>query len=126
MAHILIIDDDDQLRSMIRLMLEGTGHTLQDAPDGKAGLALLQKQPADLIITDILMPEKDGIEIIRALKRDRPEVKIIAISGGGDTGRIDFLPLAQDFGADLALHKPFSQDRLLQAVAHLLDKNHTS
>ena len=86
MALILIIDDDDQIRRVLRKTLERDGYDVADAPNGKEGIRLYRENPADLVITDIIMPEKEGIETIRELRRDFPEVKIIAISGGGRIG----------------------------------------
>ncbi len=120
MARILIIDDDDQMRNMIRQILEDTGHEVLVAPDGRVGLDLFRQHPVDLIITDILMPEVDGLEIIQTLRRESPEIKIIAISGGGETGRLDYLPEAREFGAQHTFSKPFHHSELLEVVERLL------
>jgi len=118
-ATILVIDDEDQMRSMLRTMLERAGHTVLDAQDGKVGQSILSGQPVDLVITDILMPERDGLEIIRAIQRSAPGVKIIAISGGGRTGKLDFLEEAKEFGAHSVLHKPFGSKELMDAIEAL-------
>ena len=89
MARILVIDDDDRIRGMVLEMLSESGHEVGEASNGQEGLDQFRQTPTDLVITDILMPEKDGLEIIQILKKENPEVKIIAVSGGGDTGRID-------------------------------------
>ena len=82
MKRLLVIDDDDQMRQMLKQMLERAGYEIIDAPDGQTGIELYRQNPTDLIITDLIMPQKDGMETIIELKRDFPNVKIIAISGG--------------------------------------------
>ena len=91
-----------------------------DASDGQAELDKYKQSPADLVIPDILMPGRDGLEIIQTLRKENPAVKIIAVSGGGDTGRIDYFPQAGDFGADKTMRKPFRQEELLEAIEELL------
>lgn len=120
MKRILVIDDDDHVRSMIRYILERTGYEVVEAEDGEVGTRLYRTQPCDLIITDIFMPEKEGLETIRELVRDFPEVKIIAISGGGMTGALSYLALARSFGALRTIAKPFDRHELLAAVGELL------
>ena len=122
MAHILVIDDEDLMRQMLRDIIEDAGHEVSVASDGRAGLAALQEKPADLVITDILMPEQDGLELIRDLHREHPDVKILAISGGGTTVKLDFLPQAQELGAHGALHKPFGRSELLGTIRGLLER----
>lgn len=121
MATILVIDDDGQVRRMLRDLLERQGHTVIDAPDGAVGTRLFRDAPTDLIITDVLMPEKDGLEAILELRNEFPEVKILAVSGGGvpmDT--TGCLVLAGDLGANRTLAKPLRKTALLQAVNELL------
>lgn len=120
MGRVLIVDDDDQVRAVLRRTLEGGGHQVTDAPDGKAGARLYRQQPADLILMDIIMPEQEGLETIQELRRDFPDVKIIAISGGGRGSAANYLVLARKLGADLALEKPISHQDLLRAVDRLL------
>jgi DNA-binding NtrC family response regulator len=120
MKRVLVIDDDDQIRSLLREMLELVGYVVVDAPDGKSGARLFRKQPTDLVITDIFMPEQEGLETIRELRRDYPEVKIIAISGGGATGHLAYLPAAEKFGALRTFSKPFDLHEMLDAVRELL------
>ena len=119
MAHILVIDDDSQIRTMLRITLEQAGHTIVDAPNGKVGIDLYRDNPTDLIITDLIMPIKEGVETIQELKKDFPDVKIIAISGGGRLGPQEYLPLAEMFGAQRVFAKPFGPDDLLKAVEEL-------
>lgn len=121
MKRILVIDDDDQVRAMIRQMLEKAGYSVMEAQDGEVGMKLHRHNPADLIITDIFMPEKEGLETIRELRRDFPEVKIIAISGGGMTGALSYLSLAKGFGALRTIAKPFDRQELLATVKEILD-----
>jgi CheY-like chemotaxis protein len=120
MARILVIEDNHVLCGMVLRMLVAAGHEVQAAVDGKVGLACYRQQRSDLVITDILMPETEGLETIRALRRHDPGVKIIAMSGA-DRGRAGgYLELAQKFGARRILSKPFTQDELLTAVAEVL------
>ncbi|MFZ5569542.1 MAG: response regulator [Thermodesulfobacteriota bacterium] len=120
MPHVLIIDDEPQIRSMLRQMLERIGLRVSDAPDGKAALALQRNDPADLIITDIIMPEKEGLETIIEMKRACPGIKIIAMSGGGRNKPTDYLSLAQKLGAVRTFAKPIAQKDLIAAVQELL------
>ena len=118
MARILIIDDEIRIRSMLRQMLERTGHEVVDAPDGDAGIKLYRNGPADLVITDLIMPEKEGLETIMELRCDFPDVKIIAISGRvGPTG---YLEVTKKLGAQRIFAKPFAVKEILQAVHELI------
>jgi DNA-binding response OmpR family regulator len=114
MARILLIDDDDSVRTMLSLTLAHFGHTVIEACNGKEGLELFQHADADLLITDIVMPEKEGLEVLMELRKKRPPVKIIAISGG------DYLHMAKLMGAAKVLAKPFSSDVLIAAIDELL------
>lgn len=120
MSRILIMDDDDRFRKMLREMLEVAGHEVVDAPDGKIGTKLYREDPADLIILDIFMPEKEGIETVIELKRDFPDVKIIAISAGGRMGQFDYLERAKTFGALKSFAKPFDRREMLEAIDECL------
>lgn len=120
MKHILIIDDDDQMRVMLREMLEREGYKVVEALNGKEGLKRFQAEPADLIITDLIMPEKEGIETIMELKRDSPDVNIVAISGGGRIGPGDLLHMAEKLGAQYTFSKPIARKKLLSAVKDLI------
>jgi len=108
------------LRSAVRRILERAGYDVLEAGDGAAGLRLHQHEGADLVIVDIFMPEQDGIELIRELRRASPGAKIIAMSGGGRSGKIDLLKDAAVFGAARTLWKPFEMTDLLAAVRDLL------
>lgn len=120
MADILVVDDEDLARFTLREILESSGHQVREAANGAEALEHVHKALPNLIITDIIMPEKEGIETIVAIKRDHPKLKIIAISGGGRTRNLDFLKLAERFGADAILAKPFSEDELMDKVNALL------
>lgn len=118
--RILVIEDDEQTRRMLAEMMRRAGYEVLEAPDGRVGVQLFRSESVDLVITDILMPEKDGLETIRDLKRESPDVKIIAISGGGRTGLLDFLPVARQLGASRTFAKPTDRRELLSAVAEEL------
>ncbi len=120
MAQILIIDDEDELRSMLRQMLEHAGHEVSEAVNGAIGIEMCERRMPDLIITDIIMPEKEGIETIITLRRADPTLPIIAISGGGRLDATDFLTMAKKLGAHHTLTKPFRRDKLLEAVGECL------
>ncbi|HLQ36671.1 MAG TPA: response regulator [Planctomycetota bacterium] len=116
MPHILIIEDDDSLRKMLRLTLAKMGHTVAEAQNGKEGLAIHGKAPADIVLTDLIMPEMEGLETIMRLRRTHPGVKIIAMSGGGRGKAIDYLQAAKWMGAAQVLAKPFSEKDLAAAI----------
>jgi CheY-like chemotaxis protein len=120
MARILVIDDEELVRDMLRQTLERAGYDVLDAPEGEVGLRLFHAHRPDLIITDILMPGREGIETIRELRKHNPRAKILAISGGGRVSKQDFLPIAQSFGAVKTLAKPFERHELLDAVETVL------
>ena len=120
MTTILVVDDQKELRAVMRRALTEVGLEVIEAEDGNTALAAFRANPPALVITDIIMPEKAGIEVIATMKRERPEVKVLAISGGGRTHAMDFLAIARKAGADAALEKPFRKSDLLARVAELL------
>ena len=120
MARILIIDDEPNMLSMLRRMLHQAGHQVSEASNGAEGIDSYERDPPDLVITDIIMPKKEGIETIIALHRADPDLPIIAISGGGRSGGKDFLSSAEKLGACHSLPKPFRGDQLLSAVSESL------
>ncbi|HXV26212.1 MAG TPA: response regulator [Alphaproteobacteria bacterium] len=122
MAVVLVIEDDDHLRRLLRAVLERAGHTVEDAPNGAVGLKTFSSRPADIVVTDIIMPEKEGLETIIELKRDYPKVKIIAISGGGARLDAQYLPSAKALGADMTIEKPFEPREVIEAVGGLLQE----
>ena len=119
-GQVLVIDDEPQVRSMLKQLLEKQGYEVNEACDGKEGIRLYRESPTDLIITDLVMPEKEGIEMIMGLKRDFPDVKIIAISGGGRTESESYLQMAKQLGAVRIFSKPIDREGLLKAVGELL------
>ncbi len=118
--RVLVVEDDEQMRSMLKKMLESEGYAVMEAPDGKVALWIFKEKKADLIITDIIMPEKEGRETIRELKQDFPDVRIIAISGGGQGDKGQSLDMAKKMGADATFAKPFNKEELLKSVKDLL------
>jgi CheY-like chemotaxis protein len=120
MARILLVDDDDQLRTVLALVLERAGHTVTAVPDGSRGVAAYRAAPADLVVTDLVMPEKEGIETIMELKAEFPDVRVIAISGGGRRVGTDYLQLAARLGAKRVLSKPFTNQEILAAIDDVL------
>jgi DNA-binding response OmpR family regulator len=120
MGRIMVVEDDHSVRELLREILEREGYEVQDAENGKEAIAIFKAAPADLIITNILMPEKEGLETIQELCRYDPDVKIIAISGGGKIGPADYLEVARRFGAMRTFCKPFDRKELLHAVGELL------
>ncbi|HSR41877.1 MAG TPA: response regulator [Longimicrobiales bacterium] len=121
MADIIIIDDEDVLRLTMRKILERVGHTIRDAGNGDEGIRLHREQPAELVITDLYMPGKEGIETIQELKRREPDLPILAVSGGSAVMDAEStLADAELLGADAILPKPFSVDELREAVAQLV------
>ncbi len=123
MKRVLVIDDDVQVLQMLQQMLEREGYEVAEAPDGKEGIKLYRQAPTDLIITDIIMPEKEGVETIIELKRDFPDVKIIAISGGSRAlGAQNCLSYVEQLGVERVFNKPFDRKELLGAIQELLDE----
>jgi DNA-binding response OmpR family regulator len=120
MARILLIDDDDDVRSMLRQTLAHFGHEVIEARNGKEGLDFFSDARADLVITDIVMPEKEGLEVLKALRAREPGVKVIAISGGGRQRASENLNMARLLGAAKVLSKPFSSEVLMAAVNELV------
>lgn len=116
MPRILVIDDESLIRSTVVTILTREGFSVEEASDGEAGIAMFHTNPPDLVITDIFMPNKDGIEIVMELKRSYPRTKIIAMTGGGQTRMMEIASAAKLLGADHILHKPFESESLLEAV----------
>lgn len=121
MAKILVIDDDDEIRTMVREMLLRTGHDVTEARNGASGLTEFEKAMPDLVITDIIMPEMEGAETIIHIRSHCPDTKIIAISGGSESLKASVcLRVAEVAGACVMLEKPISRSKLLKAVHELL------
>ncbi len=122
MASILLVEDDDNVRDILQKTLAGAGYEVEVASNGQVALAAYRRHASDVVITDLVMPEKDGLETIMDLRRLDPAVKIIAMSGGGRTlgpGQL-YLELARSFGALQVLAKPFTSEALLKAVSDVL------
>jgi CheY-like chemotaxis protein len=120
MQRVLVIDDDEQVRALLHEILDRAGFEVLEASNGVEGLKLYRNQPADLVITDLIMPEKEGVETIMELRRQFPDARIIAISGGERTGGRDYLPIAAKLGARRTVAKPFSRQEILAAVHETL------
>ncbi len=120
MAKILVIDDEEGVRRVIGKILVRAGHDVLEAPDGKVALGLLKEEAADLVICDLFMPEMDGVEVLRQLRRDYPNLRVVAISGGAYQGRVQLLDVAKALGAVAVLGKPFQPQQLLELVNDLL------
>jgi YesN/AraC family two-component response regulator len=120
MARILLIDDDDFVRGVLRLILNQFGHFVIEARNGREGIDLFMGANADLVITDIVMPEKEGLEVLKEIRKMSPAVKIIAISGGGRVNPTDYLRMARFLGAAKVLAKPISNEALIGAINEVL------
>jgi DNA-binding response OmpR family regulator len=120
MARILVIDDDETVVATIRLMLETGGHEVRQVEPGTGALDAIRREPVDLVITDLLMPEQDGIEIIKQIGALKDAPPVLAISGGGVAGNELYLRAAGALGAADTLPKPFTSKSLLGKVEMLL------
>ena len=123
MASILVIDDDQSIREVLRKVLERVGHTVSEAADGKAALRRFAGDPTDVVISDIYMPEMDGIEFLIRVREAFPEARIIAMSGGGFLDQESVLDAASKLGAVGVLEKPFSPEECLEVVQTALDED---
>ncbi|MEP6662970.1 MAG: response regulator [Verrucomicrobiota bacterium] len=122
MARILIIDDNTQLREMLNMVLTQAGHQVVEASGGEMGVQLYKQNPADVVVLDILMPEKGGLETIEELKKDFPDVKLIGISGGFQKKTDVNNSLAELLGVERTLAKPFAAEELLKIINSILEK----
>lgn len=118
--RILVIDDDPVVRGMLAEMLRREGYDVDEAEDGRAGMRRFREQPATLVITDVVMPEQEGLETLMQLRQASPTVKVIAISGGGRVGPESYLNSARTLGANAVMAKPFGREALLDAVTKVL------
>jgi CheY-like chemotaxis protein len=123
MPQILVIDDNDDFRRLLKIALEGDGHQVQTAPNGQDASALLLARPADVVVTDIFMPGKEGIETISELHKQFPRMHIVAMSGRPSATDFDPLSIAEQLGAACTLKKPFPIEELLDAVRGLTAKS---
>lgn len=120
MTYILVVDDEELVRATIRQILEKSNYVVFEAGNGDEALRALDKNQIDMVITDIVMPKKEGIETIIELRQQKPDLKIIAISGGGRTLDVDYLEIAEKFGANGVLAKPFRREQVLNIVKDVL------
>ncbi len=134
MVSILIIDDEEDIRDALQIVLESVGHNVKVASNGNEAVELQRSEPADLIITDVIMPGKDGVDTIKEIRQEFPGIRIIAISGGGGVQPTEYVPeaitttaylaAAKEAGADMVFTKPFERNVLIQAVDDLFGKLH--
>lgn len=117
MARILVVDDESAIREIIVYALTLDGHVVHEAANGAEGLKMLEHETVDMVILDIYMPTQDGLETLRVLRTTRPNLKILAMSGGGQVGRFEPLKIAEKLGADCVLEKPFDIGQLAQMVS---------
>lgn len=120
MARILIVDDDEHIRILLEKVLSNDSHEVVTAENGAVASARQSERPADVVIMDIIMPEKEGFETIIEFRRDYPETKIIAISGGGRLGPDQYLKLARTMGAHFIFEKPLQLTQLREAIHSLV------
>jgi CheY-like chemotaxis protein len=115
-VRVLVVDDNPDMRAFIRIVLERAGFETEVAADGARALDLQREHPADVLITDIFMPEPDGLELIQQFRSKFPRTKVIAISGGGKFARADYLDVAREIGPEAVLHKPFTTETLVRTL----------
>ncbi|MGD0754718.1 MAG: response regulator [Bacteroidales bacterium] len=121
MPGVLIVEDDKDVREMLKLSLLRRNFTVLEAENGKAAIAHFKPLITDLVVTDLIMPEEDGLKVVIKLRELKPSIKIIAISGGGKVGPGSYLNLAKALGADAIFSKPFSINDLVAKIEQLLD-----
>ena len=128
MSRVLIIEDEMPLRASFRQMVEEGGHTVLEAPDGRKGMALWHREQPDVVVTDLFMPEMDGVQVLQEIKRFATPTKVIVMSGGGHRSVIDWDASARMLGAHAVLKKPVDEHQLLdiiqEVVARPSDENH--
>jgi DNA-binding response OmpR family regulator len=121
MPGVLIVEDDKELREMLKLTLSRRNFTVFEAENGKSAIAHFKPTITDLVVTDLIMPEEDGLKVVIKLRELKPSIKIIAISGGGKVGPGSYLNLAKALGADAIYSKPFSINDLIAKIEQLLE-----
>lgn len=119
MPGVLIVEDDDDLREMLKVTLTKNKYTVLEAADGKEAITKFKPSVTDLVITDIIMPHEEGLKVILKIREIKPDIKIIAISGGGKAGPGSYLNIAKALGANAVFSKPFSINDLLNKVKEL-------
>jgi CheY-like chemotaxis protein len=126
MPGILIVEDDKELREMLKISLIRRKFTVLEAGSGKEAIIHFKPSITDLVVTDLIMPEEDGLKVIMKLRELKPSIKVIAISGGGKAGPGSYLNLAKALGADAVFSKPFSTNDLIVKIEELLNiEQHT-
>jgi len=120
MPRILIVEDDENVRQFICRILKNEGYEVVETENGNVGIRMYREQPFDLVITDLFMPDKEGLEIITELKHNYPDAKIIAMSGGGQVLASDYLIIAKSLGALTTISKPFTINDFLTTVKNAL------
>ena len=123
MARILVVDDEEDMRSMLTQMLERAGHKVTTATDGQEAIEAFRKAPPDVLLIDILMPTKGGLVAISEIRKLAPTARIIAMSGGGRSGKLNFLSTAQTFPGVRTVRKPFRRQQLLTLVGEVLSQD---
>jgi len=122
MARVIVIDDQEPIRRIVRTALERAGHEVLDAADGEVGLQLLERHATDVVLSDIFMPGMDGIQMLRQIRRQFPAVKVIVMSGGDSTGMLDLRRDAELLGAVKSLSKPFTTHEIVEIVNSVLER----
>lgn len=122
MVKVLLVEDDDDVRDMLSQMLTRASHEVKAAVDGDNALFMLKDFHPDVLVTDIIMPKKSGTELITEVKKNHPDMEIIAISGGGRADPIGYLDLSEDLGAAVSFAKPIDSSALLMAIDLLVVK----
>ncbi len=126
MKNILLIDDDPSIRTVFKRFLGAHGYSVEIAADGNEGMKKISEKVPDLLITDIMMPEKDGLEVVLALREEHPDLPVIAISGGMHSAPMDFLPIVKKFGARKVFYKPVELEKLLAAIKEELAESEST
>ena len=124
---ILVADDEEDIRLLLEQWLQPMGHTVLTARNGTEALKLIGKNHVDLIVTDVLMPDGDGLTVINGVKKTQPDARVLAISGGGHyMDSREYLRIAEGFGADAAIMKPFNRDQFLEAIGRAMARRPAS
>ncbi len=122
MANVMVVDDEEAVRQLFQEILIGSGHIVIEAENGEEAIKILNTMSIDLVVTDLVMPEKSGLELIMDIAEIHPKLPIIAISGGGGiTGRFDYLPIAKLIGAKRIVNKPFKINDIRVLIKDILD-----
>jgi CheY-like chemotaxis protein len=120
-CSILVVDDEPELRDVIGRVLIDAGHRVTSAANGRDAIAKMGEQTFDLVLTDVIMPEKDGMQVITEARRKQPGIRIVAMSGGGHIPREQYLKIATGLGAHAVLEKPFTNQELADVIGAVLD-----